>query len=257
MIKSIVLNLHRRPDRLERFKKFYEDSGPDIPLEVFTAIDGSDPTEFERVPIAIKNRVSNDNDYENRPSVRATAMGHMMIWQAIIDEGLDYALIFEDDCYFRPDNKLLPRISGMSMKEWNSVINEYSPKLSDRKNILYFGVGDILPIHTVPPSESILIAQERNHVHGKEWSYYGKPNFNSAYVFDWVGCSSYVISNATARYLLAISAKQPIKYAVDSWIKRLSNNKIVNLYFSVPLFTYTPGILDSNTAFPELSPPQI
>ena len=48
--KAYVLNLKRRPDRLERFKGFYEKHGPRLPLTVFDAIDGSNPEEFNRVP---------------------------------------------------------------------------------------------------------------------------------------------------------------------------------------------------------------
>jgi hypothetical protein len=70
-------------------------------------------------------------------------------------------LIYEDDCYFRSDNELLPEISRHSMKtKWPKILAEYGPNLEKQKSLLYFGVGDLLPIHTVPPSESILIAQE-------------------------------------------------------------------------------------------------
>jgi GR25 family glycosyltransferase involved in LPS biosynthesis len=252
--KSYVLNLRRRPDRLKRFQEFYTKFGPELPLHVFEAVDGSNPTEFNRVPEIIIKSLSDVNDYNNKPSIRATAMSHMMIWKEIVDENLDFGVLMEDDCYFRPDNNLLPEISGESMKtKWSKIIGEYSKELENRRNILYFGVGDLLPIHTVPPSESILIAQESSHVvkapYGK---YYGRPNFNSPYVFSWLGCSSYVISKSTAKYLLAIASKQPLKYAVDAWLKQLYLHKIVDIYLTVPLMTYTPNILDSDTAKPEI-----
>jgi GR25 family glycosyltransferase involved in LPS biosynthesis len=81
--------------------------------------------------------------------------------------------------------------------------------------------------------------------------YYGQPNFNSPYVFNWLGCSSYVVSKKTAKYLLAIAAKQPIKFAVDAWIKKLIVAQIIDAYLTIPLMTYTPEILDSDTARPE------
>ena len=255
--KSFVLNLKRRPDRLSRFQEFYTKYGPELPLIVFEAIDGSDNNQLIRVPEPILKSVSDNNDYGNKPSIRCTAFSHMMIWQQIVEGEEDYGLIFEDDCYFRPDNPLLPEISRNSMKtKWSKIIDEYDHNLKNRKNILYFGVGDLLPINTCPPSESILIAQESNHViidgmYTTIHRYYGKPNFNSPYVFSWLGCSSYVISKATAKYLLAITAKQPLKYAVDSWLKRLYENKIIEIYLTIPLMTCTPDVLDSDTARPE------
>lgn len=251
--KAYVLNLKRRPDRLARFKEFYEKHGPDLPLTVFDAIDGSDPNYFERVPETIIKSLSDQNDYNNKNSIRATAMGHMSLWKSIAEGDFDYGMIFEDDCYFRPDNTLLPEVSKSSMKnKWKKIIEEYSVNLKQRENILYFGVGDLLPIHTCPPSESILVAQESNHVIKPHiGKYYGQPNFKSPYVFSWLGCSSYVVSKATAKYLLAIAAKQPLKFAVDAWLKKLYENGIVNVYFTIPLFTYTPNILDSDTARPE------
>jgi GR25 family glycosyltransferase involved in LPS biosynthesis len=252
--KACVLNLTRRPDRLDRFKEFYAKYGPELPLMVFNAIDGSIPEEFNRVPETIIKSLSEQNDYNNKTSIRATAMGHMLLWKKLLESDEDYFLIFEDDCYFRPDNNLLPEISSGSMKtKWDKIITEYAPNLKERKNVLYFGVGDLLPLHTTPPSESILIAQESNHVlKPHTGKYYGCPNFKSPYVYSWIGCSSYLISKPAAKYLLAIAAKQPLKCAIDAWLKKLYENKIIDIYFTIPLMTYTPNILDSNTSFADL-----
>ena len=261
--KAYVLNLEKRPDRLSRFQEFYNQHGPDLPLEVFTAIDGSDPAQVLRVPESIIKSVSDINDYNNKPSIKCTAYSHLMIWKKIAEGEEEYSLIFEDDCHFRPNNLLLPEISRESLKlKWPKIIEQYCKdysNLNDRKKILFLGCGDLLPTHTCPPSASILVAQETNHVLKPFNTYYGKPNFNSPYVFDWLGLGSYLISKQTAKYLLAISQKQPVKFAVDSWIKRLYNNNIVEIYLTIPLFCYFPNILDSNTSFPEkgynLAPP--
>jgi GR25 family glycosyltransferase involved in LPS biosynthesis len=224
-----------------------------LPLYTYIAIDGSDPNQINRVPESIKNSMSDTNDYNNKLSIKYTAYGHLMMWKEISESDLDYALIFEDDYYPRTENKLLPEISSGSLKtNWNKIIEEYANNLKERKNILFLGCGDLLPIHTVPPSESILIAQESNHVlKPQTGKYYGRPNFNSPYVFSWLGLGSYLISKATAKYLLAIAKKQPVRTALDSWIKRLYDYKIVDIYLTIPLYGYFPNILDSDTARPE------
>jgi GR25 family glycosyltransferase involved in LPS biosynthesis len=251
---AYVLNLKRRPDRLERFQKFYSESGPELPLKIFEAIDGSNSVDFDKVPLTIIKNLSNDNDYNNKNSIRATAYSHMMIWKEISEDlENDYGIIYEDDCYFRQTNKKLPDISGVSMKnKWSNIINEYSKELEKPKSILYFGVGDLLPVHTVPPSESMLIAQESNHVIKPNIKkYYGSPNFKSPYVFSWLGCSSYVISKITAKYLLAIASRQSLNCAIDAWLKRLYEKQLIDIYLTIPLLTYCPDIMDSNTSFPE------
>jgi GR25 family glycosyltransferase involved in LPS biosynthesis len=251
--KAYVLNLRRRPDRLSRFQDFYNQFGPDLPLTIFEAIDGSKESEFDRVPEIIINKVSTENDYNNKASIRATAFSHMMLWKEIAESDFDYALIFEDDFYPRTPNDLLPEISSESLKtKWSKVINEYQNNLKERKNILFLGCGDLLPIHTVPPSEAMLIAQESSHVlKPHAGKYYGNPNFKSPYVFDWLGLGSYLISKQTAKYLLAIAKKQPIRTAADVWIKMLYIHDIVNICLTIPLFGYFPNILDSDTARPE------
>jgi GR25 family glycosyltransferase involved in LPS biosynthesis len=247
--KSYVLNLKRRPDRLERFQKFYVDLGPELALEVFEAIDGSNFKEYDRVPESIKVSISNNNDFNNKSSIRATAYSHMMIWLKIANGEEAYGMVYEDDCFFRTANNRLPEISKESLKtKWPKIIFDYSKELEKPKSILYFGVGDLLPIHTVPPSESILIAQEKNHVVKPFTSeYYAKPRMDSPYVFNWLGLGGYVLSKIGAKYLLKVANIYPMECAIDVWIKKLSEKSIIDIYFTIPLFGYFPNVLDSDT----------
>jgi hypothetical protein len=73
---SYVLNLKRRPDRLSRFQEFYTNSGPNLPLTIFEAIDGADPNQINRVPESIIKSISENNDYNNKPSIKFTAYSH-------------------------------------------------------------------------------------------------------------------------------------------------------------------------------------
>ena len=132
--KSFVLNLVRRPDRLKRFQEFYEKFGPNLPLTVFNAIDGSNPDEFNRVPETIIKSLCETNDYNNKASIRATAAGHMFLWNKLLESEEEYSLIFEDDCYFRPDNNLLSEISSGSLKKrWSKIIEEYATLFTEQK----------------------------------------------------------------------------------------------------------------------------
>jgi len=252
--KAIVINLTRRPDRLIRFNQFYRESGPVLPLHVFEAIDGSNADFITKVPSDLVDSLSSVNDYGSRDSIRATAYSHLMVWKLISESEEDYGIVFEDDCHFRPHNTRLPKISRESMTiKWPSIIEDYAPQLNNPRSILYFGVGDILPICTDVPSQAMLIAQESQHVlKPQEGKYYGRPNFNSPYVFSWLGCSSYVLSKVQAIYLLTIASRYPLGCAVDAWLKNLYEAGAINIHLTVPLMTFTPLVMDSNTSFPEL-----
>ena len=92
---SYVINLKRRPDRLERFTKFYSVDGPDLPLVVFDAIDGSKESDLSRVPEDIQSRISSDNDFKNSATIRAIAYSHMLVWKMIADGQDDYGMILK------------------------------------------------------------------------------------------------------------------------------------------------------------------
>jgi len=251
--KSFVINLKRRLDRLERFTKFYNTDGPDLPLVVFEAIDGSNQIDFDRIPTELLQLISENNDFKNSDTIKAIAWSHMIIWKMIADGPDDYGMIYEDDCFFRECNKLLPDISAKNLKKsWSKIIKDFEKNISNTNDILYFGVGDLLPIHTVPPSESILKAQEYSHVIRNPFYTlsYAKPNFKSAYVFPWLGLSSYVVSKNAANYLLNKLNQTPLNRAIDAWI-RVNCEQMI--YFTIPLFTYIPNYLtDSDNYDPKI-----
>lgn len=95
-------------------------------------------------------------------------------------------------------------------------------------------MGDFLPIHTSPPSEILLKAQEKAHIIPNTLRYgvFGKPRPESMYIFDWYGAFSYIINKKTAQklYNLTNTPQKP----VDVWLKETPITKLV----SVPLLTY-------------------
>lgn len=242
MLKSYVINLGKRYDRLEIFKeKYYKHGTKEIKLEIIKAIDGSDNDYLNnKVPENLKKYVKNlENCDHNKTNVHATVFSHLKAWKNIIDEKIEYGIIFEDDIKWKGVGLLDGR------KEVKEVLVNAIALYPDDNSILYFGVGDCLPIHTNISSESLLRSQEKVHV-TSDLGGYGEPNFNSAYVFDWLGCFSYVISYKMANILFKIAEDNPIDCAIDSWLKKLYINGYIKIYLTVPLLTYT-SLEDSNT----------
>ena len=76
-IPKFVINLDRRPDRLEKITKEFEYMG--WTFERFSAVDTG--------------------------SYEGCAYSHQKIAQIILDRGYDYAMVFEDDVFFMPYSK--------------------------------------------------------------------------------------------------------------------------------------------------------
>jgi len=113
-IPKFVINLQRRPDRLETVTKEFAYMGWDF--ERFDAID--------------------TNCYTG------CAYSHQAVAKIVLERGLDYAMVFEDDIFFMPyAKKLIPAIENeLSINEWyffhfapsiHRPLNKFSENLVD------------------------------------------------------------------------------------------------------------------------------
>jgi hypothetical protein len=95
--KVYCINLRRRTDRLSRFISSFPDSWMDK-LEIIAAIDGCSHILSE----AEKHVLRNANwDIEVGRSQWGCSFSHESIWRTIVKEGLEYAIILEDDAIFK------------------------------------------------------------------------------------------------------------------------------------------------------------
>lgn len=113
-IPKFVINLERRPDRLEKVTKEFEYMG--WSFERFDAVD--------------------TNSYEG------CAFSHQKIAEIILERGYEHAMVFEDDIFFMPYAKeLIPAIEEeLSNNEWyffhfapsiHRPLNKFSDNLVD------------------------------------------------------------------------------------------------------------------------------
>ena len=99
--KTYLVNLKRRPDRLEKFLEKYP--LPDKQnIVMIEASDGKTPTENK-----YETNTYKDIQEKSRlaPGEIGCFLSHLHIWKKIINDNLPYALIFEDDTYFCDDFK--------------------------------------------------------------------------------------------------------------------------------------------------------
>ena len=233
-----VINLERRNDRKEMFEKRWGGIGIDSKFEFVKALDG---TKNEIMCKALVDRISvKINRYDSNPRIVGCIYSHLKVWEKIANGEHPYGIVLEDDVLF----------SDNFNDHWGILSNKLDFLVKkDIFDIIYLGCGDILPIHTNPPTRSLLESQEKSHVKKIKYGCIGHPRDNSAYIFDWFGAFSYCLSRESARRLLDIACRYPINNAIDVWLKE--NIKSKKRFVSVPLMTYHPpydlNIYDSDT----------
>lgn len=95
-MKGYVLNLARRPERLQRFLDWNGDHGLD--LQVVEAVDGST---LDRAELVRQGLLDGDNAHFTSGAVGG-AMSHRAQWLACVAEGVP-RMVFEDDACLRSD----------------------------------------------------------------------------------------------------------------------------------------------------------
>lgn len=100
-MKGYLINLKNRSDRLQRFKENVEKYLPNISIELVEAVDG------KKLNLNDKEFRKNVNEWNfknlNDKCLRGVigcCLSHLECYKKMIDENIDKAIIFEDDCYF-------------------------------------------------------------------------------------------------------------------------------------------------------------
>lgn len=129
-------------------------------------------------------------------------LSHYNIWKDIINKGYEWAIIFEDDVYFKSSKS---NIKNIIDKSFDDI---YDLKLNESPLVLFIGFA-----FTSPHSNTKLT-----------------DNLNIINNFAW-GTSSYIINNAAAQQY--ISDIVQIEHQIDGFmsldenVTRLSTNKII------------------------------
>jgi GR25 family glycosyltransferase involved in LPS biosynthesis len=116
-MKTFVINLKRRPERLETFMNNVGRHLNGFDIEIIEAVDGRDyDPETER-----KNINSWNFKYLNekkRKAVIACCKSHLIALEKLIDSNVEHGLIFEDDAHpVVPGENLLHEINSVELPE--------------------------------------------------------------------------------------------------------------------------------------------
>jgi GR25 family glycosyltransferase involved in LPS biosynthesis len=141
--KTYVVNLDRRSDRWDSFKKNAANVIDFMNYERFSAIDGK----------IIKNtsqlqQIFESNDYYMRRGMVGCLLSHVKISTELINSDYDYFVVLEDDVEFTPDfkNKFDRIMSQVNNKNWDLIfLGHHVRDVNRQKDEL---VKDKIPVLT-------------------------------------------------------------------------------------------------------------
>lgn len=136
-MKGYLINLKKRPDRLEKFNQEVKAFLPNIDIELVEAVDGMGLNLQDN---ELKKNVNPWNfKYLNEKTLRGVigcCQSHLECYKKIIDDtNNDYSIIFEDDCCFIKGKEQIandflqslpiPEKFGVIwLNEWNNTIDK-------------------------------------------------------------------------------------------------------------------------------------
>jgi len=138
-----LINLDRRPDRLERFMNSFDNSDmKDMKVLRMNAVDGSE-IDITRIPLSetakgelkqIETTGFRTKHYQVTRGAIGCYLSHVKVWKDIVEKGHKNALIFEDDANI-PDNlheKMMKSMKGIP-DDWDVILFGFDCK--DCKNM--------------------------------------------------------------------------------------------------------------------------
>ena len=193
-----VINLDRRPDRLDGFmQRLALASGDRLTsrIERFPAIDGQDLEMSLEIMHMFRG-----SDLPLRRSQTACALSHLSLWIELINSEHDHYIIFEDDVHFTSD--------------FTSRIGELLGQMIDRPqtDVIFLGLAyfeDALnPQSSIQTTRGVVLENLMG------------------------GTFGYIISKSGAKQLFEIAQTEGIAYGIDTFI--LNNSNRLRLFEAVP-----------------------
>jgi len=210
-LATYYVNLDRRPDRKELFKKVMRDIS--MPITRFSAVDGY---VLEMTPQMY--HLFDKNDYNYRKGIVGCALSHIRIWikhyYDEISKQRDFLMVMEDDLYFAQD--VLP-------SKFEDIVEE-SLEHMDKKGV------DLLFLQYTPRNPNS-ISKEIVYKH---------VNAQQALQFSFGGTGCYIITKKGIEKMLEFINKNSMTNAIDTVMQKSADH--LNVAYLEPLLV----VLDMN-----------
>ena len=206
--KTFVINLDRRSDRWEMFKKNSKD------YERFSAVDGKE----------IKNSIQlqqifENNDYHMRRGMVGCLLSHVKLYIQLINQSeYDYYMILEDDVEFTPNFE----------EKYNNMLN----KVSDW-DFIFLG-------HHIRDKE-----KQKDELNKQEQPIATKRDVYWSFLNSLGGTGGYIITRNGAEKLLDFINSTGSTNGIDTLIQKSAN--MLNIYYPNPHLIFTDCYRGDNT----------
>lgn len=214
-MRRFVINLKRRPERLEQF--FKRCPYPKESIEVIEAFDGKFP-EKESKP---ERKMVQKFRKHIQMGARGCAITHFRIWKKMINENIPIAMIFEDDAQF------------------SEFFYEFMETLTipENINILYFG-GRFHPDFIIPDTHLIKVNDKiYKHNHENQWNM----------MIHERTTHGYIITSRLARFLIHLfEINETNNEEIDHHMIHTFRGLNLPYYSTYPLVCWSPMISDSD-----------
>jgi GR25 family glycosyltransferase involved in LPS biosynthesis len=204
-----VVNLDRRPDRMETFRKTHTA----FSFNRFTAVDGNQLT-----PSAFIDRLFNDNDYHFRSALIGCALSHINLWKQLMDSPTDEGFIIMEDDITCVDNFV-------------NKIETYLDMIPQQLDVLFIG-HHAMDLHAMDPN-----AHDDDYLIEKYSAY---RSISTSYG----GTGGYIITKSGATRLYNHVMKHGISKGIDTEMQHLCNT--FNIYYTGEQLFSAPCFLQSN-----------
>jgi glycosyl transferase family 25 len=131
--KVLVINLARSPQRLKAIKEQLD--AINVSFERVDAIDGKNLSDDEMESVSPAGIVSRSYHRQLSKAEVACSLSHKKAWQRILDDGIDFAIVLEDDVELLDNfTDVLQLLSDLPHSDWD-FIKLYALKRGGGKNI--------------------------------------------------------------------------------------------------------------------------
>ena len=153
-MKIFVLNLDKNVDRMDFMRRQLDAAG--LEFERFSGIYGIKltPPEVRRAVSRVRSRLA--MGFKLKLSHIGCTLSHVCLWRRIVEDGLPYALILEDDIKIGPEfSKVLDRAEKFINAEKPQVV-----VFSNYGNTICEGNDGIVPLKSFGCNDACLVTRE-------------------------------------------------------------------------------------------------
>lgn len=213
-LKQYVINLKRRPDRLQYFYDNYPFDKNNV--EVVYGFDGKNVEQENKDEVNIFNKLSRSL----MSGEKGCFISHLRIYKDIVDKNIPFAVVMEDDGIFCENFK----------EKINQVVNE----MPNDCQILYFG-GRFEPYFKMESGTFESISNNIVSHNQITWEQRNCMNHDR-------GTYGYIISYNLARFFInTYNANVHLDLAIDNWMLKTCMNNNIKILNANPLLCHSPA----------------